>query len=87
MSALHSSLARHDPRERFARQFFRVVNPLALRMMSVGIPTGSRNILLTVPGRRSGKLRTTCSCLRYSANTSKRRIRFAGLMVMSFDYA
>ena len=59
MSALHSSLARHDPRERFARQFFRVVNPLALRMMSVGIPTGSRNILLTVPGRRSGKLRTT----------------------------
>src|ERR1051326_4522981 len=27
------------------------------------------------------------SCLRYSANTSKRRIRFAGLMVMSLTMA
>jgi hypothetical protein len=43
-----------DARERFARQFFRMVNPLARWMMSVGIPTGSRNILLTVRGRRSG---------------------------------
>ena len=48
-----------DPRERFARQFFRVANPLARRLMSVGVPTGSRNILLTVRGRRSGMPRTT----------------------------
>jgi len=48
-----------DPRERFFKQFFRTVNPLARWMMSVGIPTGSRNILLTVRGRRSGTPRTT----------------------------
>ena len=35
-----------------------MVNPLARWMMSVGIPTGRRNILLTVRGRRSGTPRT-----------------------------
>src|SRR5207237_1780172 len=59
MSHLRTARARPDPRERFARQFFRTVNPLAHWMMSVGIPTGSRNILLTVRGRRSGTPRTT----------------------------
>src|SRR5579859_3072739 len=59
MSQLHTAPARTDPRERLARQFFRAVNPLARWMMSVGIPTGSRNILLTVRGRRSGTPRTT----------------------------
>ena len=59
MSDLGTGRARADPRERFARQFFRMVNPLARWMMSVGIPTGSRNILLTVRGRRSGTARTT----------------------------
>ena len=59
MSDLRTARARPDPRERFARQFFRMVNPLARWMMSVGIPTGSRNILLTVRGRRSGTPRTT----------------------------
>ena len=77
MSALHSSLARHDARERFATQFFRVVNPLALWMMSVGIPTGSRNIRLTVPGRRSGKLRTTPVSM----------LEFDGRMFMQASYS
>src|SRR5215470_1499426 len=59
MSDLRTARVRPDPRERFARQFFRIVNPMARWMMSVGIPTGSRNILLTVRGRRSGTPRTT----------------------------
>jgi deazaflavin-dependent oxidoreductase (nitroreductase family) len=59
VSELHPSRARSDPRERVAREFFGVVNPLVLRLMSAGIPTGSRNILVTVLGRRSGKPRTT----------------------------
>ena len=59
MSELNTARAPTDPRERFARQFFRVVNPLARRMMSAGVPTGRRNILLTVRGRRSGMPRTT----------------------------
>src|SRR5260221_11532947 len=59
MSDLRTARAPADPRERFARQFFRVANPLARRLMSVGVPTGSRNILLTVRGRRSGMPRTT----------------------------
>ena len=59
MSELNTVRAPADPRERFARQFFRLVNPLARWMMSAGVPTGSRNILLTVRGRRSGMARTT----------------------------
>jgi deazaflavin-dependent oxidoreductase (nitroreductase family) len=59
MSQLRTARAAGDPRERFARQFFRVVNPLARWLMSAGFPTGGRNILLTVPGRRSGTPRTT----------------------------
>ena len=59
MSELTIARARPDPRERFARQFFRVANPLVRRLMSAGVPTGSRNIPLTVRGRRSGTPRTT----------------------------
>jgi deazaflavin-dependent oxidoreductase (nitroreductase family) len=59
MSDLRTAHGPADRRERLARQFFRLVNPLARRMMSAGVPTGSRNILLTVRGRRSGMPRTT----------------------------
>jgi deazaflavin-dependent oxidoreductase (nitroreductase family) len=59
MSDLRTACVPADPRERFARQFFPVANPLVRRLMSAGVPTGSRNILLTVRGRRSGKPRTT----------------------------
>src|ERR1700722_15015666 len=51
--------ARPDLRERIAQQFFRLVNPLARRMISAGLPTGAPNILLIVRGRRSGTERTT----------------------------
>jgi deazaflavin-dependent oxidoreductase (nitroreductase family) len=47
--------SRPDLRERIAARFFRLINPLARRMISAGIPTGAPNILLTVRGRRSGK--------------------------------
>jgi deazaflavin-dependent oxidoreductase (nitroreductase family) len=47
-----------DLRNRVAGRFLRLFNPLARRMISAGIPTGAPNVLLTVRGRRSGKLRT-----------------------------
>jgi hypothetical protein len=50
---------RADARKAAARQFFKVVNPLTRWLMSAGLPTGSRNVLLRVLGRRSGKPRTT----------------------------
>ena len=59
MSDLRNPPARTDPRERLARRFFGMVNPITRWMMTVGLPTGSRNILLTVRGRRSGTPRTT----------------------------
>jgi deazaflavin-dependent oxidoreductase (nitroreductase family) len=59
MSQLSSARAAADRRERLARLFFHVANPLVRRLMSAGVPTGSRNILLTVRGRRSGTPRTT----------------------------
>jgi deazaflavin-dependent oxidoreductase (nitroreductase family) len=48
--------SRPDLRERIAARFLRLVNPLARRLIAAGMPTGAPNILLTVCGRRSGKL-------------------------------
>jgi deazaflavin-dependent oxidoreductase (nitroreductase family) len=59
MTADRPSSARPDLRERIARRLFRLVNPLARRMIHTGVPTGAPNILLIVRGRRSGIERTT----------------------------
>jgi deazaflavin-dependent oxidoreductase (nitroreductase family) len=59
MAVDRPSRARPDLRERIAGRFFRLVNPLARRMISAGVPTGAPNILLIVRGRRSGIERTT----------------------------
>jgi deazaflavin-dependent oxidoreductase (nitroreductase family) len=53
--SLHPKL---DIRNRVAGRFLRLFNPLARWMISAGIPTGAPNVLLTVRGRRSGRLRT-----------------------------
>jgi len=58
MSDVRTAPTGPDPRERFFKHVFRMLNTLARWMISVGIPTGSRNILLTVRGRRSGTPRT-----------------------------
>jgi deazaflavin-dependent oxidoreductase (nitroreductase family) len=47
-----------DLRERTAVRFFRMINPLARRMIPAGVPTSGPNVLLVVPGRRSGIERT-----------------------------
>ena len=43
---------------RVAGWFLRLFNPMARGMISIGIPTGAPNVLLTVRGRRSGRQRT-----------------------------
>ncbi len=58
MSGHRPSSARPDVRDRIARRFFRLVNPLARGMILAGVPTGAPNILLIVLGRRSGLERT-----------------------------
>jgi deazaflavin-dependent oxidoreductase (nitroreductase family) len=47
-----------DVRHRVVGRLLRLFNPLARRFISAGVPTGAPNILLTVRGRQSGKLRT-----------------------------
>ena len=58
MTADHPARPPLNPRNRVAGRFLRLFNPLARWMISTGIPTGAPNVLLTVRGRRSGKLRT-----------------------------
>lgn len=58
MTADRPSRSRPDLRERIVAQLFRLVNPLARRLIMAGLPTGAPNILLTVRGRRSGMLYT-----------------------------
>jgi deazaflavin-dependent oxidoreductase (nitroreductase family) len=53
------SKAHTDRRERAMLRFFRMVDPMARRMIPSGVPTGAPNILLVVPGRRSGIERST----------------------------
>jgi deazaflavin-dependent oxidoreductase (nitroreductase family) len=56
MTADRPGPARSDLRQRLAGGFLRLVNPLVRRMVAAGLPTGAPNIVLTVRGRRSGRL-------------------------------
>lgn len=58
MTAEHSVSAQLPPWNRFAGRMLRLFNPVARWMISSGIPTGAPNVILTVRGRRSGKLRS-----------------------------
>jgi deazaflavin-dependent oxidoreductase (nitroreductase family) len=58
MTGDRPSSGRPDVRERVALRFFRLVNPVAGRMIPAGMATGAPNILLIVRGRRSGIERT-----------------------------
>jgi deazaflavin-dependent oxidoreductase (nitroreductase family) len=49
---------RRDFRNWAAGRLLRLINPLARWLISAGLPTGAPNVLLTMRGRRSGKLRT-----------------------------
>jgi deazaflavin-dependent oxidoreductase (nitroreductase family) len=54
----HRASPRLDVRNRLAGRMLRVFNPITRRFISAGLPTGAPNVLLTMRGRRSGKLRT-----------------------------
>lgn len=47
-----------DLRNRVAGRLLRLFNPVTHWLISAGLPTGAPNVLLTMRGRRSGKLRT-----------------------------
>lgn len=54
----HLASRRLDLRNRTVGRLLRLVNPLARRLISAGLPTGAPNVLLTMRGRRSGRRRT-----------------------------
>lgn len=54
----HVELPRPDFRSRAGARLLRLVNPLTRRLIAVGLPTGAPNVVLTMRGRRSGKLRS-----------------------------
>jgi deazaflavin-dependent oxidoreductase (nitroreductase family) len=54
----HRPAPRLDMRNRVGGRFLRLVNPLARKLIAAGLPTGAPNVLLTMRGRRSGKMRT-----------------------------
>jgi len=54
----HLESPRQDLRNRVAGRLLRLLNPITHWLISVGLPTGAPNVLLTMRGRRSGKLRT-----------------------------
>jgi deazaflavin-dependent oxidoreductase (nitroreductase family) len=54
----HRATPQLDVRNRIAGRMLRLFNPVTGRLISAGLPTGAPNVLLTVRGRRSGKLRT-----------------------------
>lgn len=58
MTADQRAPAKLGLRNRSAGLLLRCINPFARRMIPAGIPTGAPNVLLTVRGRRSGRLRT-----------------------------
>lgn len=58
MRADRPSRYRPDLRARLGARLLRLVNPLARRLITAGLPTGAPNVLLTMRGRRSGKLRS-----------------------------
>jgi len=49
---------RLDVRNRMAGRMLRLFNPITRRLISAGLPTGAPNVLLTMRGRLSGKIRT-----------------------------
>lgn len=54
----HRAFPRLDVRNRMAGRMLRLFNPVTRRFISAGLPTGAPNVLLTMRGRRSGKVRT-----------------------------
>lgn len=57
MSA-HRVSPRLDVRNRVAGRLLRTFNPVVRWLISVGLPTGAPNVILTMRGRRSGRIRS-----------------------------